>query len=162
MTPGLLARIFRRGFGLVALCLALVAPAAEIAVAPILDLSGLPSFGETWLKGNPYRGNPRALAIGQSAFNQSCARCHGFNASPAGGVPAPDLRQLNGYCRRIADAGLQDACMADNDQYFKKSVLQGKVIVGVLHMPSWKDVLSQDVVWAIQAFIESRLDEAGR
>lgn len=162
MSSVLLTRIFRSCLGLLALCLALAVPAAEVAIAPVLDQSGLPSLGEVWLKGNPYRGNPTAVAVGQSAFNQSCARCHGADASPVGGAPAPDLRQLNRYCRSIADSGLQAACMTDNDYYFRKTVQQGKVIVGVVHMPSWKDVLSQEVVWAIQAFIESRIGEGGR
>ena len=50
--------------------------------------------------------------------------------------------------------------MADNDTYFSKTVQQGKVIVGVMHMPPWKDVLSQELVWAIQRFIESRTGAA--
>ena len=54
---------------------------------------------------------------------------------PGGGVPAPDLRQLNRYCQRIADTELKAACMRDNDQYFSKTVQQGKIIVGVMHMP---------------------------
>lgn len=148
--------------GLAMMGLALAVPAAEVAVAPVLDLSGLPSLGDAWRKGNPYRGNPTAIAVGQSAFNQSCARCHGADASPVGGAPAPDLRQLNRYCRNIADSGLQAACMTDNDQYFGKSVREGKTVVGVVHMPSWNDVLSQEVVWAIQAFIESRIVEGRR
>jgi mono/diheme cytochrome c family protein len=159
MNSVLLARVFRPCLGLLALCLALAVPAAEVAVAPVLDLSGLPALGDGWLKGNPYRGSVRALAVGQSAFNQSCARCHGADASPVGGAPAPDLRQLNRYCRNIAEAGVQAACMADNDYYFRKTVQHGKIIVGVVHMPSWKDVLSQEVVWAIQAFVESRIVE---
>ncbi len=157
-----LSLILRSSLGLVAMSLALAAPAIEVAVAPVLDRSGLPPLGDTWRKGNPYRGNPRAVEVGQSAFKQSCARCHGEDASPVGGAPAPDLRQLNRYCRSIANPVLQAACMADNDQYFKKTVQQGKVVVGVRHMPSWNEVLIQEDVWAIQTFIESRIGESGR
>lgn len=157
-----LSLIIRNSIGLFAMSLALAAPAAEVAVAPVLDRSGLPSLGETWLNGNPYRGNPRAVEVGQSAYKQSCARCHGDDAGTAGGAPAPDLRQLNRYCRSIANPALQTACMADNDQYFKKTVLQGKAVVGVVHMPPWKDVLIQEDVWAIQTFIESRIGGSGR
>jgi mono/diheme cytochrome c family protein len=147
-----------RSLGLLGASLAFAAAANEVAVAPVLDRSGLAPLGATWLKGNPYRGNPRALEVGQSAFNQSCARCHGTDANPGGGTPAPDLRQLNRYCRSIANPALQTACMADNDQYFKKSVQEGKLIVGVRHMPNWKEVLTQEDIWAIQAFIESKID----
>jgi len=145
-----------RGFGLLAGCLAFVAVAlaGEVAVAPVVDQSGLPPLGAE-VRTNPYRANTRAIEVGQSAFNQACARCHGIDANPAG-APAPDLRQLNRYCRRIGEPAVQAACLADNDAYFSKTVANGKTIVGVMHMPPWKNVLSPELVWAIQAFVEAR------
>lgn len=145
----------RRYFGLLACCLAFSAAAGEVALAPVVDQSGLPPLGAE-VKANPYRANARAIEVGHSAFNQSCARCHGNDANQAG-APAPDLRQLNRYCRRIGDGELRAACMADNDAYFSKTVANGKTIVGVMHMPPWKGVLNQELLWAIQAFIESRI-----
>lgn len=142
--------------GLLAGGLALAAVASEGALAPVVDQSGLAPLGEAWRKGNPYRGQGRAVEVGQAAFNQACARCHGVDANPAGGAPAPDLRQLNRFCRRIGEPALQAACLADNDVYFSKTVRQGKTIVGVVHMPAWQGVLSQEAIWAIQAFIEAR------
>lgn len=135
-------------------CLAFSAAALEVAVAPVVDQSGLPPLGAE-VRSNPYRGYAWAIEVGQSAFNQSCARCHGVDANPAG-APAPDLRQLNRFCRRIGEPAVQVACLADNDAYFSKTVANGKTIVGVMHMPPWKNVLSPELVWAIQAFIESR------
>ncbi len=132
-----------------------LAAANEVAIAPTASADGLPPLGATWLSENPYRGNPLAPAIGQQAYNQACARCHGADAS-TNAAPAPDLRNLNRYCRRIADAELNAACMRDNDAYFAKSVRHGKVIVGVIHMPPWQGVLKQELAWAIQTFIESR------
>jgi len=128
---------------------------AEVAVPPVVDISPLPTLGSEWRKTNPFRELPVAVDIGRSAFNQSCARCHGTDANPSG-APAPDLRQLERGCRRIGDAEIKARCMADNDTYFSKSVREGKIIVGVTHMPPWKSVLSQEIVWSIQAFIESR------
>jgi len=132
--------------------------AVEIAVAPVVDQTGLPVLGEQWLPLNPYRGNSRAIEVGKSAFNQACAKCHGSDAlqSVNNGAIAPDLRRLNRYCRRIADEALQKTCLTDNDRYFVKTVKQGKVVVGIVHMPAWDKVLSQELVWAIQAFIESQ------
>ncbi len=135
--------------------LSTLAAANEVAIAPTVSADGLPPLGATWLSENPYRGNPDAPAIGQQAYNQACARCHGADAS-TNAAPAPDLRNLNRYCRRIADAELNAACMRDNDAYFAKSVRHGKVIVGVIHMPPWQGVLKQELAWAIQTFIESR------
>ncbi|MGB4064804.1 MAG: c-type cytochrome [Azonexus sp.] len=132
-----------------------LAVANEVAVAPAVSADGLLALGETWLAENPYRGNPVALSIGQQAYNQACARCHGADAS-TNAAPAPDLRQLNRFCRRISDAELNAACLRDNDAYFAKSVRKGKIIVGVTHMPPWDGVLKQELAWAIQVFIEAR------
>ncbi len=134
----------------------LLAVANEVAVAPAVSPDGLPPLGDTWLAENPYRGNPVALAIGQQAYNQACARCHGADAS-TNAAPAPDLRNLNRFCKRISDAELNAACMRDNDAYFAKTVRKGKIIVGVTHMPPWEGVLKQELAWAIQVFFESRV-----
>ena len=53
---------------------------------------GLKKLVDKWQQENPYRGNKRAIEIGDSAFNQNCARCHGLGAI-SGGI-APDLRYL--------------------------------------------------------------------
>ena len=132
-----------------------LAIANEVAVAPTVVPDGLPVLGETWLEANPYRGNPLAVSIGQTAYGQTCARCHGADAS-TNAAPAPDLRQLNRFCRRITDLELKAACMRDNDAYFAKTVRHGKIIVGVTQMPPWQSVLKQELAWAIQTFIESR------
>lgn len=122
------------------------------------NLAGLPLLGDEWKPGNPYRGNAEIARAGGIAFNQNCARCHGVDAvaSGTGGMPAPDLRKLDRYCRRIKDGALKEACMADNDDYFRLTVLQGKTIVGVNHMPAWQGLLNQETVWAMKTFIESR------
>lgn len=135
--------------------------ANEVANRPDVDYSGLPTLGPTWLATNPYRGNADAVAVGRIAYGQTCARCHGADAS-TNAAPAPDLRRLNAFCRRIANAELKTACLRDNDAYFSNTVRQGKTIVGVVHMPPWQEVLSQELVWAIQAFIESRAEAPQR
>jgi cytochrome c-550 PedF len=140
-------------------CLLLVAAtvmANELPVPVTVELGDLPRLGESWLKSNPYRGNPQAIEVGDSAFHQACARCHGPAANPSGSLPAPDLRQLNRSCRPIAEASLKARCLADNDLYFSKSVREGKVVVGVVHMPRWQETLNQETIWAIQTYIESR------
>lgn len=131
------------------------ATANEIAYPPSVDYSALPPLGKGWRETNPYRNVPEALPIGRIAFNQSCARCHGADAA-TNAAPAPDLRNLDKGCRRIADAAIKARCMADNDAFFAKSVRDGKIIVGVMHMPPWREVLPQELAWAIQAFIEAQ------
>lgn len=147
------------------LCSAMLSTAVlanELPVPVTVELGALPRLGEVWQKGNPYRGNPLAVDIGDSAFHQACARCHGPAANPSGSFPAPDLRQLNRSCRPIADADLKARCLADNDQYFSKSVREGKVVVGVVHMPRWQETLNQETIWAIQTYIESQIPASPR
>lgn len=143
---------------ILAAVLSAAAWANEVAVAPVVDASALPPLGETWRETNPYRGLPAALAVGQSAYNQACARCHGADAATRA-APAPDLRNLDRGCRRIVSHELKARCMADNDAYFAKTVRRGKTIVGVVHMPPWDGVLPQEVAWAIQTFVEARARE---
>lgn len=154
--PERLVKPMRKRFSLFcALLFSLAVHANEIAVAPSVSPDGLAPLGETWLEANPYRGQAAAVAIGRAAYNQACARCHGVDAA-TNTAPAPDLRQINRYCRRIADRELNAACVRDNDAWFAKSVRYGKVIVGVSHMPAWQGVLKQELAWAIQVFIETQ------
>ena len=57
-------------------------------IKPQVDTSALPALG--WHEPNPLRGNTQAIVIGQTAFNQSCAKCHGDNANGARS-PAPTI-----------------------------------------------------------------------
>ncbi len=67
---------------------------------------------------NPYRGNKDAIRIGDSAFNQNCARCHGLGGV-SGGI-APDLRLLD-----INDD--------DTDEFFIGKVRNGVTRNGAVH-----------------------------
>lgn len=105
-----------------------------------MDTTGLPPLGEKWLDTNPYRGNERALKIGSSGYNQNCARCHGLEVI-SGGI-APDLRYLP-----LDDEG---------DGYFKQAVTHGKVRDDRVYMPKFDGILSQEGLWAIRTYIQSR------
>lgn len=105
-----------------------------------VDTSSLKQLGEEWREENPYRGDKAAEALGASAYNQNCARCHGLEAI-SGGV-APDLRKLD--------------IDPDTDQYFLNSVRHGKVRDGRVYMPPFEGVLSQEAMWAIKAYLETR------
>ncbi|MBK7900983.1 MAG: c-type cytochrome [Azonexus sp.] len=123
------------------------------AVPPVVDIQALKNLGASWLNENPYRDDAAAIEVGRQAFVQACQRCHGPDALGKG--PGPNLRRLSAYCKRIVDASLQRECFGDNDAYFVKSVLKGKTRVGVVHMPPWEGVLSQEVLWALKAYIDS-------
>jgi len=119
-----------------------------------VDTSTLTPLGEAWRDTNPYRGNEEALRVGSSGFNQNCARCHGLEAI-SGGI-APDLRKLDRDCVSLAAPDKRQACFGEIDQYFQTTVRHGRTQDGVYKMPPFEGVLSQEAVWAIKTYLESR------
>ncbi len=105
-----------------------------------VDTTGLDHLGADWRDTNPYRGNPKAIAIGTSGFNQNCARCHGLEAI-SGGI-APDLRYL--------------AAGEEGDAWFEYRVRNGSVREGRVYMPKFEGVLSQEALWAIRSYLDTR------
>ena len=126
-----------------------------VPVPPTVDTSNLPSLADYGGKTNPYRGNADVAATGRTVFNQSCAVCHGADAI-GNRSPAPDLRRLDGFCRRIVDEPIRLHCLSDVDEYFAKSVLNGKTVVHTVHMPPWRGVLTTEQLWSIKTFIETQ------
>lgn len=112
-------------------------------VPQAVDVSTLKPVGSEWLKENPYRGDKEAIRIGSSAYNQNCARCHGLEAV-SGGI-APDLRHL--------------PVDAETDEYFINTVRKGRVRNGAVYMPPFEGALSQEAMWAIRAYIETRHED---
>jgi mono/diheme cytochrome c family protein len=124
------------------------------AVVPDVDLARLPPIASGHRDANPYRGNPAAIEIGRTAYAQACARCHGVDATQIG--PAADLRRIGGYCGRLTDPALRERCVRDADAYFGKAIREGRVRLGIRHMPAWADRMPAPLAWAIQSYVESR------
>jgi len=122
-----------------------------------VDTSGLQPLGEEWRSENPYAGNARAIEIGASGFNQNCARCHGLEAI-SGGI-APDLRRLDNDCAGMKDKAAREACVKDNDDYMITTVRHGRTRNGAVYMPPFEGVLSQEAMWAIKTYLESRREK---
>lgn len=112
-------------------------------VPQAVDVSTLKALGAEWRKENPYRGDKEAVRVGSSAYNQNCARCHGLEAV-SGGI-APDLRML--------------PIDAETDDYYINTVRRGRVRNGAVYMPPFEEALSQEAMWAIRAYIETRHEE---
>lgn len=108
-----------------------------------VDTSGLADIGETWLQHNPYRGNATAVKIGESAYGQNCARCHGLDAE-SGGI-APDLRYLE-----LGDSG---------DEWYIQRYQHGSSHDGKVYMPPMGEVLGQKTGWAIRSWLETKHQE---
>lgn len=105
-----------------------------------VDIAGLEPLGTEWLEENPYRDNVLAIKIGESAYTQNCARCHGL-AAISGGI-APDLREL--------EAGIE------GDAWYAYRVVNGAVRNGVPYMPKMADFLSQEALWSIRSWLETQ------
>lgn len=128
----------------VVLALASTAAFAHGDVVPqAVDITGLQKLGAEWQAANPYRENKTAIRIGDSAFNQNCARCHGLGAV-SGGI-APDLRYLP-----QGDEG---------DEIFLQRIRKGAVRDGRVYMPPFEETLSQEAMWAIRAWLETVHEE---
>jgi cytochrome c-550 PedF len=112
-------------------------------VPQAVDTTGLKNLGADFLAANPYRKDKTAIRIGDSAFNQNCARCHGLGAI-SGGI-APDLRYLP-----LGDEG---------DEVFLQRIRKGAVRDGRVYMPPFEGTLSQEAMWAIRTWLETVHEE---
>ena len=105
-----------------------------------VNIGGLEKLGDVWRTENPYRGNAEAIKIGESAYGQNCARCHGLEAI-SGGI-APDLRYLD--------------VAKDGDEWFISRYKGGAVRDGKVYMPAFGPVLGQEAGWAIRAWLDTK------
>jgi len=125
-----------------------------------VDTKTLPQLGAKWLPSNPYSSGPafkEALRIGTSAYNQNCARCHGLEAI-SGGI-APDLRKMDADCTGMADEAKKNACMAEMDEFYLAIVRRGRTRDGRVYMPPFESTLSQEAMWAIRTYLETRREK---
>ena len=128
-----------------AICAAALAGIAGLAgahgdVTPqAVDVSTLKALGKDWLPANPYRQDKEATRIGDSSYNQNCARCHGLGAV-SGGI-APDLRYL--------PEG------AEGDEIFMQRIRNGASRDGRVYMPPFEGILPQEAMWAIREWLET-------
>lgn len=119
----------------------------DVAPQP-MNTDALPDVGEEWLTENPYRDQGEevwktAIDIGDSGYNQNCARCHGLGVV-SGGL-APDLRYLE-----AEEFG---------DEWFVERFRTGYTQNGTTKMPAFGDLLGQKAAWAIRTYIETRPDD---
>jgi cytochrome c-550 PedF len=123
---------------------ALVVAHGDVTPQPV-NTDGLDEL-EEWVEENPYRGNEKAVEIGTSAYAQNCARCHGLDAV-SGGI-TPDLRMLNDEFEWDSKAA--------SDEWFIQRVRHGAVVQGRVYMPPFEGILSQEAMWAIRAYLDTR------
>lgn len=133
------------------LAAAYVAASAGLALAhgdvqpQTVDTSTLPQLNGEEYTINPYRDSEayeQAIKIGDTAYNQNCARCHGLGAM-SGGI-APDLRYLY---------------PGDDDEYFIGKVKSGAIRNGVTYMPAFGEIFSDEAIWAIRSWLDTVAEE---
>ena len=135
----------RAGVAAAAVCAIILAAASsalshgDVAPHP-MDTLGLLPLGDKWLTENPYRGNPLAIKIGETGYSQNCARCHGLGAV-SGGF-SPDLR----YSERGAEG----------DELYIDKTRSGIVRNGAVYMPKFEGILSQEGMWAIRSWLDTK------
>jgi mono/diheme cytochrome c family protein len=54
------------------------------------------------------------------------------------------------------NAKKKQACFKETDNYFLTSVRRGKVRNGAVYMPPFEGILSQEAMWALKAYLETR------
>jgi cytochrome c-550 PedF len=144
---GLMTQLIRLGVTVAFLVGVLVAPQNGLTHGDVtpqpMNTEGLQPLGDKWLTENPYRGNPLAIKIGESGYTQNCARCHGIGAV-SGGL-APDLRH--------SERG------ADGDEIFIQKVRAGVVRNGAVYMPKFEGILSQEGMWAIRSWLDTKFTD---
>lgn len=119
-----------------------------------VDITGLePVLGTEWVDENPYYGNPVAVKIGQGAYAQNCAMCHGM-AAVSGGI-APDLRAtfMDMVDNPDEESGAYESPYGD--ELFKARVQNGVVRNGAVYMPKMAEKISQEALWTIWTFIST-------
>ncbi|WP_170785519.1 cytochrome c-550 PedF [Ruegeria lacuscaerulensis] len=119
----------------------------DVAPQPV-NTDALPDVGDEWLIENPYRDKGEevwqaAIEIGDSGYNQNCARCHGLGVV-SGGL-APDLRYLE-----AEEYG---------DEWYVERFREGYTQNGITKMPAFGELLGQKAAWAIRTYIETRPDD---
>jgi cytochrome c-550 PedF len=136
--------------GAIALAVATIAYAHGDVVPQPVNTDALPDTGEEWLTQNPYRADAageevwwQAVVVGDSGYNQNCARCHGLGVV-SGGL-APDLRFLE-----AEDYG---------DEWFVERFQHGYTQDGTTKMPAFGEILGQKAGWAIRTYIETRPED---
>jgi cytochrome c-550 PedF len=157
LTSSTLRRARQASVAAVLACCASLVQAHGDVTPQAVDTKELTPVGATWRAENPYRGDTKAVAVGSSAYNQNCARCHGLEAI-SGGI-APDLRKLDRDCAGLADAKRKASCVAEMDEYYVGKVRRGVTRNGAVYMPPFEGILNQEAVWAIKAYLETRREK---
>lgn len=125
---------------------------ALFAMASVLAVSATAAVAED----QPPTAAPQELAVGARVYAKNCASCHGADLegqanwrqrNEAGRLPAPP-HNARGHTWHHDDATLFGITKLGTAEFTGLSIESD--------MPAFKDVLSDDEIWAVLAYIKSR------
>jgi len=96
---------------------------------------------------NPFAGDHETAEAGAEIYEANCATCHG----PEGKGDGPASASLDPQPASLADAHLMDE-MSDGALFWRISE-GGMMEPFNSAMPAWKDLLSEDEIWQVIAYI---------
>lgn len=105
--------------------------------------------------GGPASDDPAQLALGQRAYAEACASCHGDNLE---GQPNWRVRQANGRLPAPPHDETGHTWHHPDQQLFQITKLGIEAIAPEGYesdMPGFADSLSDDEIWAVLAYIKS-------
>ena len=102
---------------------------------------------------NPLEPTVETLALGGQIFADNCAMCHG----PAGKGDGPDATGLSPAPADLA--WLSDRPMGQRDPFLYWTVAEGGMPFDSA-MPAFKDVLTEDEIWAVTTYVKAHLPQA--
>jgi mono/diheme cytochrome c family protein len=59
----------------------------------------------------------------------------------------------------MADEAKKNACMAEMDEFYLAIVRRGRTRDGRVYMPPFESTLSQEAMWAIRTYLETRREK---
>ena len=111
----------------------------------------MPTFTFTGPDGKKY-----SVAGPEGATEQQAFQMLQTQLGTADSAPAEPECKLDGDCTGLADAAKKASCMKEMDDYFLSTVRRGRVRDGRVYMPPFESTLTQEAIWSIRTYIETR------
>jgi len=115
-----------------------------------VDTSSLPQLGADW--------RPENLARIVETYEGLLSRWDWPNWV-LGNHDQPRLASRLGEPQARKIAAKKAACVKEIDDYYATSVRRGKTRNGAVYMPPFEGILSQEAVWSIKAYLETRREK---
>ena len=72
---------------------------------------------------------------------------------------AKEIRKLDAECASLKDQKRKQACVNEIDEFYVTTARRGRVRNGAVYMPPFEGTLSQEAMWSIKAYLETRREK---